>query len=205
MDGVGATDLYRRWSASIFATSLEAMYSYPVYGLFSALMGFRWINRQTSYSAPTDVSGADAGLTATTDTADDTLNAYLPLIGVATSYAGFSAGAVGFPTAIGRFEQKESWDQTQRFEGGGDFDGGYFVEAFIDYAIPEFNMGGVDASFSVFAKWSALHAKATTVFREVVADVVLTPSSFNFYSHTLVIGGKATFRFETPDLLSFVR
>jgi len=138
-----------------------------------------------------------------TDTGALTVNAYIPLVGVASSCGGLTVGVVGFPWFAGDFKFEEVRN-ARRFHydsGSAKFDGPWFLEIFGDYgcpmpmAIPSMFEG----TFSLFGKVNFMrivNADFTFTRRPTnVSDVY----DFSFYRTMFVVGGKATLNFSTPN------
>lgn len=198
----------RRWSADTYWATLEGIWAYPLSVSFSALAGFRWVTWQTSYKSPTNERNGLA-LYANTDSGDVTVNGYVPFVGLLASYRGLNVGAVGIPTTIGDVEHNEVFGGMfggtgSAMEAKGVFAGGYFFEAFADYALPlPGGMGpGVDADLSLFGKCSFLEVEATTAVRWWG---ILGKQDYDFRLHRnlFVLGAKATLNFNLAGLLPF--
>jgi hypothetical protein len=193
----------RRWSADTSWATAEGIWAYPLSRTFSALAGFRWVNWQTSYKSPYE---ADQLMMAATDSADVTINGYVPFIGLLTTYRGLNVGAVGIPTTIGEVVHNESLNgmATLGLEVKGTFTGGYFFEMFADYALPiPGGMGpGIDADLSLFGKLSLLEVHA-------IPTVTWTPgptqdeADFSLHRNLFVLGAKATLKFNLAGILPF--
>ena len=127
----GSTLLHgRKWCVSTYYATLDGLWAYPMSGDWFALGGFRWVYWQTSYEGPNTVKGGSAS----TDTADVTVTAYLPLLGFSKKMGGLTLGALGFPSTRGSVVHNESFHGSiSRIECTGRFDGGYFAEVFAEY------------------------------------------------------------------------
>jgi hypothetical protein len=189
--------LARKWSAETTYGTLEALLAYPVYNTWYALAGFRWVSWQTTYKNPKDSNG---GLGSTVDDeADVSVNGYVPFFGIMTSMRGLTVGAVGIPTTLGTVEHKETIGAL-RLKGKGDFDGGYFAEVFLDYSTPTFEMPGLSAGISVFCKASWLRTTTDLKLEELNTPVDSQDYDFALQRNLFIVGGKATFDFDIPDL-----
>ena len=112
----------REWEADTFSSNLEAQASYPIYGGFAAVGGFRWTSVHTSYKNWTNP--LNPFRYAEGDTGDAIVNTYLPYIGVSTEMGGFRAGAVGFPFVFGEIQSKWNDEPLDLFRFSGNFDRG---------------------------------------------------------------------------------
>jgi hypothetical protein len=195
----------RRWSADSYWATLEGMWAYPLSNTFSALVGFRWDCWQTSFKSPIDEFG---GWSAPTDTADSTVNGYIPFVGLLATYRGLNVGAVGMPTTIGQVEVNEVFGGSNQFlEDKGTFTGGYFFEMFADYAMPmPGGLGpGVDADLSLFGKCSFLAVEATPSVSRWNSGVFVGEEDYDFrlQRNLFVLGAKATLKFNLAGILPF--
>ena len=210
--GQGSLRVARKWTADTYFATLEGMHVYPINDSWSTLAGFRWSYWQTSYRVPYDVDGNRTGTNqavADTDTADMTVNAFIPLLGVMTDLGRLKAGFVGFPTVCGTAEHHEilgrGTQPNERATIYSDFSSGYFIEAFLDYTIPSLDLAGADISFSFFTKLNYLYAGHSSTFtlrRNNNPSIV--DQDFVFYRSLLALGGKATLSFDTAGLINLV-
>ena len=100
----------RRWNADTSWGTAEAVWAYPLTGSCSTLIGFRWDNWQTSYQSPIIEVTSGPGFLSPTDAGDFTVNSYIPLVGLMTTYGGLNLGAMGFPALSGQAVQHMSFN-----------------------------------------------------------------------------------------------
>lgn len=154
-DGVG--DLRRSWESSVQWWTLEGAGTYAFLGTTVAMAGFRYDSFRLDFHDPEDATFATSR---PSDEADVTIQGYLPFVGmmavhdVNPSYV--RAGLIGFPVVLGHVDYKQTFGGIPaRLEGSGDFNAGYFVEAFAEYSRTVSS-----ATVGVFARWSMIHAEA---------------------------------------------
>lgn len=196
----GAVTLHKRkWAANTSYATLEGIWACPAYKAWRLLGGFRWVNWQTRYERPFDSLPLGASLP--TDTADLTLNAYLPLVGLSTTARGVRVGVLGFPTTTGTLEHKESFTGAiSRIEIRGKLHAGYFAEAFVEYDAPSFDLPGLSGGLSVFAKASALRSTANTQLEQALTGIS-DDYRFTVQRTLFFLGVKAKFEFQLGALL----
>ncbi len=194
----------RDWDADTFFAYLEGLCSYPVYGGFTALGGFRWCNWQTSYKnsrnfvQPTRYDDRDTG--------DVTVNTYVPFVGVMIDMGGLSTGAIGFPAVFGAIESTWVDEPGDLFRFSGEFGGGYFLEAFIGYDVSMTNaVGDSELSIGLLVKYSTLRAETTLNLERIVGSFPRTPAPYDlaFKRNLFTLGAKATLDFNIAGLLPF--
>jgi hypothetical protein len=202
-DPTGVLSATRRWSADTYWATLEAIWAYPLSGTFTALTGFRWVNWQTSYKSPIN----ELGPYAPTDTADVTVNGYVPFVGLLVTYGDLNVGAIGLPTTVGELEHNESFGLLGlSLKAKGTFTGGYFFEMFADYKLPlPGGLGpGVDADLSLFSKCSFLEVIAQPTLRWGLGGGFTEEDyDFRLQRNLFVVGAKATLNFNIAGLLPF--
>lgn len=191
------------WNTKTMWGTLQGLYVCPAYGC-RALAGFRWDNWQTSLNGRFDISPGFA-VAAPTDTGALTINAYVPLVGVATYLRGLTMGMVGFPWVPGDFRYAETRNNAGlRFDSGsGNFKRAWFVEFFTDYRLPMSTLvslpGAADANLSLFGKFNYMEVKNSfTLTRQpaAVSDVF----DFAFYRTLFVVGAQANLNFNMPNV-----
>jgi hypothetical protein len=191
----------RIWSADTSWATVEGIWAYPLSGTFSALVGFRWVNWQTSYKSPSDFVW---GGYLPSDSADVTVNGYVPFVGLLATYRGLNVGAVGIPTTVGEVEHNEVFGGAGlALEAKGTFTGGYFFEMFADYTLPlPGGMGpGIDADLSLFGKCSFLEVEATPDLTWI--GVGTEEMDFRLQRNLFIVGAKATLNFNLAGMLPF--
>jgi hypothetical protein len=202
----GVFEATRRWNADTYWATLEGIWAYPLSGTFTALAGFRWECWQTSYKSPVN-EYALGPLLAPTDSADVTVNGYIPFVGLMVTYGHLNLGAVGIPTTIGEVEHNESFNNggLRGMEVKGTFTGGYFFEMFADYALPlPGGLGpGIDAELSLFGKCSFLEVEATPTLRWTGSLPGEEDYDFSLHRNLFVVGAKATLKFNLAGILPF--
>jgi len=133
------------------------------------------------------------------DTADNTSQAWIPLVG--TQYALYSSmgnvvfRVVGFPTIFGSTTFKETAGGGRRVEAKGTYDSGYFLEAFAEYSW-SFGPGTI----GLFARWNGLDAKTTTETDTVTIGGPISNSSprVTFRRQSWTVGGNFSLDFYSP-------
>jgi hypothetical protein len=167
-------------------------------GLY-ATGGARWTCWQSNFKKPT-ITVAGLGIT-DSDTADLTVNGYLPFVGMIAKARNFTVGALGFPLAVGEVLYHENFSSGSRLTGYGAFNNGYFFEVFGEYDLTFSVVSGLDGNLSAFLKLTTLHATATP-------DLELPGTGnrefdFTFDRNLFVIGAKANINFDLEQIVSF--
>jgi hypothetical protein len=188
----------RDWDGETIWGTAEGLWLYPLGYGFSGAVGGRWDSWQTSMTNPRNYS---FGLYAATDTADLTVNAYLPLLGIVSSWNGFSFGVLGFPGAYGDVTTHETRGPTTRITETGAYSGGHFVEIFTDWSVPAFSIvpGQVDGGASLFIKFNSLRASGVVTYSGS-GGVGSRDTPFAFQRNLLSTGIQAFITFSLPDL-----
>ncbi len=191
----------REWDSDTYYANLQGLCSFPIFGDFSVLGGFRWSNWQTSYknhSNPIRISRY-----AETDTGDVTVNNYLPFVGVMIEQGGLSVGAIGFPVVLGDIQSRWSDEPHDLLKFSGEFSEGYFLETFLEYGVSMANLlEDSDVSFGIIFKISTLRAK-TTVDLNRIRDFTLRPVQpydLVLQRKLITLGANATLNFSLPDI-----
>jgi len=191
----------RTWKSDTTWGTVEGLLGYSVRGRAWIMGGFRWDYWHTSLTEP---RSATPGFVAhsETDTANLTLNGYVPIIGVAASALRFTIGALGFPRYYGDFEHAETRNGgglTRLDKGSGTMNGGYMVEAFVEYCHPVIRMGEhVSGNFSIFGQFNAAEAESTAQFTRKGDTLQSDTFDFTFRRNLYVVGGKIAVNFTAP-------
>ena len=199
----------RDWQGETTWGTLEGLLEYPVGLGVSFVAGFRWDSWQTSFTNPSNVYLFYPS--ASTDTADLTLNSYLPLLGIVSTQGGITVGAMGFPVLRGDMEVHESRNlfASNLISESSNFGEGYFVEVFTEYSTPIGLIAhtGFDGSASLFLKYNRLKAIGTNTVTQKFSGgggAFEREIPFSFRRDLLVLGIQATINFSIPQLRSFL-
>jgi hypothetical protein len=210
------------WDTDTYWATVGSLLAYPISSLggnWLLLGGFQYDCWQTSFSNRhnwqppwwPDVSGAD--------TADLTVNMYIPKVGVMNAMPGLTVGAVATPLLFGSVSFRESQnsggvEQLLHFDDVFDSWGSWYVEAFGGYSLPasfgSFIGGEGDFQVSLFGRFIYVAAKK----KEVELKYTRVPPStqgiyhnlfdLNFRRGLFIIGGKAALNFNLPDFGSLL-
>ena len=190
----------RKWTADTYYATAEGLWAYPVLGDWIALAGFRWVYWQTTYTNPFDVRGSSLP----TDTADVTVNAYLPLLGIMSKMGGLTVGAVGFPTALGDVTHYESFNgSNSHIKVSGGFDGGYIAEVFVDYAVSLQDSPILSSAFSAFSKAAFLTTEGVVKLEQTLTGIS-EEYDFRLQRNLLFLGAKGTINFDIAGLVDLL-
>jgi hypothetical protein len=161
----------------------------------SILVGARYDYYTVKFSDPDSLTSAVGG--AGGDEADAISQGVIPLIG--TQYALNNATTnlvfrvVGIPTLVGTFSYRETIAGAARLETKGNYNGGYFLEAFTEYGRKFGGMAGI----GVFARWNTTHGKADL-------DTTLLPAGgsdtfkLGLMRNSWTVGGTFNLNFNLP-------
>ncbi len=190
------------WSADTTWWWADALAAYPVGGGFSGIVGFRYENFATSFTSP-----AFGGLPLFGGFAEAQVesNGYVPLLGVHYGYGTtgtrMSAYVVGFPYLLGDVRYRENLviAPGPLVELTGNYDGGHFVEAYLDYktALP----GGFD--LGVFGRFNTTGGRITGDVDLVAAGGVLVDTQVGdggLTRNTFTVGAVVDVDFALPNL-----
>jgi hypothetical protein len=192
----------RTWTADPQWWYLQGALTYDVYPMATVIAGFRYDSFQTNFYDPS-VRAADP--TVPNDTANVTINGYIPFFGVAISNVAprtgldIEIGAIGFPTVMGSVNYVETVGSgiqirntlAPGFTGYNEFDKGYFLEAFAEFGVPL--MYGWQAG--AFMKYTTLNASTTVDVGERNGQIDNTDFECTFDRRSWVIGGRVSLCF----------
>ncbi len=189
-DGVGGSR--RSWSSTTQWWTLEGAGTYAFTGTTVAVGGLRYDSFRLDFQDPYNATIATSR---PSDEADVTIEGYLPFVGMTAVHdvnpTYLRAGVIGFPVVLGHVDYKQTFGGIPaRLEGSGDFNAGYFFEAFAEYSRTVSS-----ATVGVFARWSMVHAEAD-------ADLDATGLASDTFRFTLdrrvwILGGSIGFDFSS--------
>ncbi|MEW6111055.1 MAG: hypothetical protein AB1664_02910 [Thermodesulfobacteriota bacterium] len=168
---------------------------------FDFFAGFRYDHFSTRFQSPVDAF--PLGVSEGQDTADITVNAYIPYVGVQYSSMGSTSSlilrALGFPwfgADVQHFHTGEAGPGL-RSEGRSTFnERSYFFEVFGEYS---YNVFGGGADIGAFFKWNVLHG-----YGEINTEIPFVGFNFTdrvvFDRNTITVGGKTSWNFNLPYL-----
>lgn len=189
---LGLTTFRRSWDEQNSWWFVDGLVCFGSPTGLNLLVGGRYDEFTTHFKNPYDVSGV---ATNSTDTADVTSYAAIPLIGTQWAYATPDTSlvfrAVGMPVLLGWVKYNETFGAATRAEARGNFENGYFLEFFSEYA-KRFGAG----QLGVFGRYNLTGGKAMTNFQVSPGGSARYEIDVNRSSWTL--GGVATFAFNTP-------
>ncbi len=185
--------LDRTWETRPDWWYLDAAATYSMPLAFKALAGFRYEHFSTKFEDPSSVLGL---MTTPDDTADATVNSYLPFVGVQYNTGGFSAKLIGFPIAPAKTTYGETGvlGVSTRVESRGNWSRGYFMEIFAEYS-RDFSRGiGVGA----FARWNWLHGQGGLATDVLPLLGGIGSPTVIFDRKVATVGGSLTLNFASP-------
>jgi hypothetical protein len=186
---------FRRWTNRSQWWFVDGIAALTCKGGCSLLIGARYDYYTVKFSDPANTASLVGGLGG--DEADAISQGVIPLIGTqyvlnnATTNLVFRV--VGIPTLVGTVKYQETIAGAARLEAKGNYNGGYFLEAFTEY---DRKFGGT-AGIGFFARWNATHGKAdldTTLLPGGVADTFKLGLSRNSWT----VGGTFSLNFNLP-------
>lgn len=197
-----ATSRSRTWTADSQWWDLQAALTYDFYPSATAILGFRYDSFQTNFydpSARTGIAGQPD------DTANVTINGYIPFFGLAVSNVAprsgldIEIGAIGFPVMMGSVNYIEidsglipiGGADAPGFPASNEFGRGYFFEAFGEVGVPL--TYGWQAG--AFVKYSTINASTTIPVGERNANIPTTDYEFNLDRRSWVFGGRVSLVF----------
>jgi hypothetical protein len=214
---LGAGAVYStNWKADTFWGNVSATLACPLYecvGNWYVLANFGWDTWQTSFSDRSAISPG-WGVPALTDTAGLTVNLYIPKIGVMNSSNGLTFGALFSPLVFGNFALEETYNNggQRLLESRNSFKswGSMYFATFAEYVFSPFgNSSCGESNFELggFARFIWLDARKTgaKVQRSLGAVEEYSESyDVTWRRELFVVGGKATVKFNMPNMLSVV-
>jgi hypothetical protein len=160
-----------------------------------AIAGFRYEHFSTRFDNPADISGIPS---TTGDTADLTINSYLPYVGLQTSAGGPASNVyvrlIGFPWAPGNVTHSETGISGlgSRIDSTRNWNNSYFWEIFAEYnRSVAANMG-----IGAFFRWNVLHGQ--TDLSTTLPSGVAVSSDASFNRNTMTFGGSFSLNFGSP-------
>jgi hypothetical protein len=194
---VSTTTLVRTWETKPDWWYVDAAATYGISDAFKVLGGFRYEHFSTSFRNPHSVFGL---ITTPNDTADVTVNNYLPFVGLQSGVGGstskISIKVIGFPMAFAdvTFGETGMFGVNSRVQSKGGWDKGYFLEIFAE-ATTNFsaNMG-----VGAFVTWNMMHAQGNlkTDILPVIGSIDSPETVFNRDHYT--VGANMTLNFGLP-------
>jgi hypothetical protein len=189
----GAGVFGEKWSTETDWYYLDGAVTMSVGGNAEAIGGFRWDHLDTRFKnrrrAP--------GLIAPEGIADFTANAFLPYLGLQYRYVSSTSGmtvrAIGFPFVPGNFNYRETIVPGSRLLEKGDYEKGYFFEAFGEYSKAVYG----SAHLGVFGKWSTIHAKSDNVNAKATSFGT-EKAELRLDNHAWAIGGSVSIPIGSP-------
>jgi hypothetical protein len=184
-------DTYTDW----WYVSGELAWKYS--SLFSVLGGFRYEYFSTRFRNPSDVQGF---VLSSQDTADITVNSYIPYIGFQHKYEGpttmLSVRAIGFPFAPADLEHVETGEAGLGYRTEskrGRFTSSCFAELAAEYAVRAFG----DSQVGAFVRWNLLEGRGLIPV-EIPRIRFSQENLFSFHRNTVSFGGSFTLSFISP-------
>lgn len=199
----------RVYNADTTWGTLDAVLTHEMWSGVTALVGFRWDNWQSSFKT-SEVNPAFTAFLSPDDKGDFVANAFVPLIGIVTRTGGFTLGVVGFPVVFGDMVDHANENFAAlliRERVNATFSRGYYVEFFLDTAVPmDAVLGGLAGNLSLFAKLNILDGRGNGNFA-VRADNLDQDSyavQWAFHRELFVVGGKVELPFDLSSLTSLL-
>jgi hypothetical protein len=199
---VGSGSLTRSWRAVPQSGNLHAAVTMDLSPSLMGVFGFRFDSFQTNFFSPS------SGLSSpgpSTDTADISLNAYIPCLGLVyssiTQGGGplFQIGVVGFPVLMGSVDYRETIfsgvfianQQAGGFQGSNTIGKGYYLNAFADLSLATMNCIQLGAYF----KYDILNANANVDLGNRNNSLPDVNYAFDFYRSVWNVGGRVSISF----------
>ncbi|MDQ7784821.1 MAG: hypothetical protein RDU20_18200 [Desulfomonilaceae bacterium] len=187
---------YRTWRADTQWWDLQAALTYDFVPSGTVILGFRYDSFQTNFHDPSVQPG---------DTANLTINGYIPFFGCAVSNIApgtgldIEVGAIGFPTMLGSVDYIEvvsagipiGGAEVLGFPASNGFGKGYFFEAFGEIGMPL--LYGWQAA--AFVKYSTINAHTQIHVGERNAEIPTTDYDFDLDRRIWVVGGRVSLCF----------
>ena len=187
----------RRWDVYTDWWYVDGELVWKYSGLFSVLGGFRYEHFSTRFRNPSDVPGL---VLSSQDTADITVNSYMPYIGVQHKYDSpttmLSVRAIGFPFVPADLEHLETGEAGLGYRTEskrGRFTSSYFAELAAEYAVRVFG----DSQVGAFVRWNLLEGRGLIPV-EIPRIGFSQENLFSFHRNTLSFGGSFTLNFISP-------
>jgi hypothetical protein len=185
----------RTWNTRTDWWYLDAEANYAFCTPLKGLAGFRYEHFSTRWDNPS----TDSLPSTPDDTADITINSYLPYVGLRTSVGGpggnVSVKFIGFPWAPGdvsHFETGEAGNST-RVQSTGNWDRSYFWELFAEYNRNFSSSMGLGAFF----RWNVFHGHGN-LSTDVLPALGSVSRGAAFDRNTVTFGGSVSLNFGSP-------
>ncbi len=202
----GAPAFGREWDTANTWWWAQGAVAYAI-GNTAVLGGFRYDYYDTKFDSPEGFFGVPPS--DSDQEADVTANNFVPFFGVQYTYdvapTNLFVRMVGFPFLLGTADYRQTIGLTgasSRLEGSGNYDGGYFFEAQVDYSRRMFGKG----QMGVFGRFSMVHGTATIDVDGDGAPLFAAGGEtdtfdFNLNRTAWTIGGKFSVDFHLPFAL----
>jgi hypothetical protein len=185
----------RTWNTRTEWWYLDAAATWACCTPLKVLAGFRYEHYSTSFDNPTDIYGVPSNLN---ETADLTVNSYLPFIGLQTRIGDSGSNVlvrwIGFPIAPANltFSETNAVSLGNRVDSTGNWSNSYWMEVFAEYN-RNFAAGmGIGAFF----RWNLYHAQASLTTNPLGFSGVSSDASFD--RNTITLGGNILLNFGSP-------
>lgn len=183
----------RTWDTRPDWWYLDAAATYSMSEAFRILAGFRYEHFSTNFQNPSPIFGL---VTTPDDTADATVNSYLPFVGLQSSMGGLNLRLIGFPIAPAQVTYGETgiFGVNSRVNSSGGWSRSYFLELFAEYSHNIASNMGIGAFF----RWNYLHAQGN-LDTEILPHIgSIDAPGVSFDRNTATIGGSFTLNFGSP-------
>jgi hypothetical protein len=185
----------RTWNTRTEWWYLDAAATWACCTPFEVLAGFRYEHYSTRFDNPTDIFGVPS---TGDDTADLTVNSYLPFVGLQTRIGSPGSNVmvrwIGFPVAPANltFSETNAGTLGNRVDSTGNWSYSYFSELFAEYN-RNFAAGmGIGA----FLRWNLYHGQANLTTNPLGLTGVSSDASFD--RNTITVGGNILLNFGSP-------
>jgi hypothetical protein len=185
----------RTWNTRTEWWYLDAAATYAFSPGFKALAGFRYDHFSTRFDNPTNAFGV---VLTPDDTADLTVNSYLPFVGLQTIVGGPASNVmvrwIGFPVAPANLTFSETNANTlgTRVDSTGNWSNSYWMEIFAEYNRNfAANMG-----IGAFFRWHLYHGQASLTTNPLGFAGVSSDASFD--RNAITLGGNIQLNFGSP-------
>jgi len=185
----------RTWNTNTEWWYLDAATTWAFCTPFKVLAGFRYEHYSTRFDNPGDIFGV---VSTPNDTADLTVNSYMPFVGLQTSIGGPESNVlvrfIGFPVVPVNLTFSETNANTlgTRVDSTGNWSSSYFTEVFAQYN-RNFAAGmGIGAFF----RWNLYHGQSNLTTNPLGLGSVSSDAAFD--RNTITLGGNVQLNFGSP-------
>jgi hypothetical protein len=191
------TPFNRTWDTRPDWWYLDAAANFACCTGLKALAGFRYEHFSTNFKNPSPVFGLT---TTPDDTADLTVNSYLPYVGLQSSIGGpgskVSLRVIGFPIAPASvtFSETGLFGVNSRVQASGNWSRSHFMEVFAEGN----RMFSSDMGVGAFFRWNLLYGKGSLATEILPAVGSIDDPKASFNRNTYTFGASFTLNLGSP-------